>query len=237
MPPSSGLYSKVEAPKPDIRDVIEWDVASWSKAIAFWEDHAALRPPLQCLDIGARSGGLSLWLAAQGHSVVCSDVKATEQRARPLLARSGLEGRVTFEDIDATAIPYRARFDVIAFKSVLGAVGGSFTLQKKAIASMFDALKPGGRLLFAENLVGSPLHRYFREMFVPWVRNWRYLSVEEMLQLLSPFRTLDYAVSGVFASFGRGERQRRILASVDDLVANRLTPTNWKYIIYGVAVK
>jgi SAM-dependent methyltransferase len=240
MPPSSALYSSAQARRPDIRDVVEWDVASWSKAIAFWQRHALLGPaPQRCLEIGARSGGLSLWLASQGHRVVCSDLQATESRARPLIARAGLEEYVSFADIDATAIPYSEYFDAIAFKSVLGAVaaGGSFARQERAIASMFDALKPGGRLLFAENLVGSALHRYFRQLFVPWVRTWRYVTIEEMLRLLAPFKKVDYAVSGVFASFGRGETQRRVLASLDDLVANRLAPKSWKYIIYGVAVK
>jgi SAM-dependent methyltransferase len=224
---------------PDIRDVVEWDVASWSKAIAFWQSHADLRAPLECLEIGARTGGVSLWLASLGHRVTCSDLRASRETAGPLLQRYELVNRVTFEDIDTRAIPYRERFDVVAFKSVLGAVApdGDISRQHEAVMSMWRSLKPGGYLLFAENLLGSPIHRLARDRFVPWVRRWRYVTIGEMHELLRPFRALQYDTTGVLGSFGRSEPQRRALALLDNVIMNRIFPPGWNYIIYGVAIK
>jgi hypothetical protein len=47
--------------------VIEWDVATWSRALPLWE--AAAGPSLagkRGLEIGSRGGGLSLWMARKG---------------------------------------------------------------------------------------------------------------------------------------------------------------------------
>jgi len=48
-------------------------------------------------------------------------------------------------------------------------------------------LKPGGWLLFAENLKGSMLHRLLRKTFVRWANYWRYLVYRKDLDLFRDF--------------------------------------------------
>src|SRR5579875_2881150 len=120
-------------------EVLAWDTGNWSAALEYWKRHGALgAAPLHCLEIGANRGGLSAWLAGMGHDVVCSDLHECERSARPLIERAGLLARVRFEDIDATAIPYKDHFDAIVFKSVLGGVGhgGDIERQRQAVSAM-----------------------------------------------------------------------------------------------------
>ena len=55
---------------------MEWDTVNWSRAVSFWnlEDKVRAFGTPECLDIGARGGGLSLLLATCGANVVCSDL-------------------------------------------------------------------------------------------------------------------------------------------------------------------
>jgi len=223
-----------------LENVFEWDVRNWSKALSFWEEHMRFTGgPLDCLDVGARNGGLSLWLAQRGHNVVCSDLTGTEKSARPLLERYGVAHNVQFVDMDATALPYEGCFDLVVFKSVLGSIGANDDIRKqqRAVDAIHRALKPGGKLLFAENLVASPLHAYFRRRFIPWGNLWRYVTIEEMRTFLRAFTSVDYSTGGFFGSFGRNEIQRSFLAQIDELVSDHLIPQNWRYIIYGIATK
>ena len=222
-----------------IIDALQWDVANWSAALDFWTKHAPLgAATLDCLEIGASLGGISMWLARQGHRVVCSDLGSAEERARPLIERYGVLDRVTFENLDATSIPYADRFDVVVFKSVLGGIGyGGAERQREAIHSMHRALKPGGFLLFAENLTGSALHRYLRSRYIRWGNRWRYVTVDEMRDFLQVFRDVQFGTTGFFGTLGRSETQRKILATLDRFAANALVPPAWHYVIYGVARK
>jgi SAM-dependent methyltransferase len=221
-------------------DVLKWDVGNWSAALDYWERHGSIeRSGLECLEIGANEGGLSAWLASRGHRVLCSDLEGCERIARPLMERHGLADRVTFEDIDATSIPYENRFDVIVFKSVLGGVGhdGAIDRQRKAVQAMHRALRPGGRLLFAENLIGSSMHKFFRSKFIRWGNSWRYVTIDEMRDFLRDFRDVKYSTTGVLGTLGRSEGQRRMLSAVDRAALNALAPPAWRYIMYGVATK
>lgn len=195
--------------------------------------------PLDCLELGARGGGLTLWMARAGHRVICSDLEKSEGRARPLLERYGITSGVTYQDIDATAIPYDDHFDRIVFKSVLGGIGSNDSIERQrcAVQSIHRALKPGGKLLFAENLAGSPLHEYLRRRFVQWGERWRYPTLAEMRGFLEPFRDVRYGTTGFLGTFGRSESQRSVLAALDDVALNRVVPEQWHYIVYGVATK
>jgi 2-polyprenyl-3-methyl-5-hydroxy-6-metoxy-1,4-benzoquinol methylase len=121
----------IAAPAMLMTDVCGWDVGTWSRAVRFWESRAPIRG--RALELGARRGGLSLWLAAHGCDVLCSDLWGSQCRARPLHDRYGVV--VAYEDIDATAIPYTASFDLVVFKSMLGALR-SPEQQARAIAEM-----------------------------------------------------------------------------------------------------
>jgi SAM-dependent methyltransferase len=221
-------------------DFLEWDVRNWSVALDFWATHSQLDlTACEALEIGSRHGGLSLWLASRGARVLCSDVGGPTDRARQRHRAAGLADRVRYASIDATAIPGTDAYDVVAFKSVLGAVGRAHGLlgQARAIREIHRCLKPGGELFFAENLVASPVHAALRRWCVPWGRSWRYLTVREMRALLGLFTHVRFRTVGFAGALGRSDRQRNILGRLDRAFVDRLVPPAWRYIIVGVARK
>jgi SAM-dependent methyltransferase len=225
---------------PEVSDYFQWDVENWSNAITLWQHAIDERGKnLNCLEIGARDGGLTLWLAWQGNTVVCSDLQSPESTALPLHKKYGVEHRVTYASIDATNIPYENHFDVIIMKSILGVIGGfgNYTKQQDVIASAHKALKPGGVLLFAENLKGSVLHTLGRRVFTNWGHYWRYLTAKELKALLSPFQKSEIHTLGFLGTFGRSEKARQILGKTDGLLFNRPIFKHAHYIGYGIAVK
>jgi len=221
-----------------MRDIIQWDIRSWSKAILFWEEKINWSGINTCMEIGAREGGLSLWLALKGKQVICSDISISKQ-AEQLHAKYKVSGKIEYEVIDATAIPYEDYFDVIVFKSVLGGIGrnDNYALQEQAIKEMCKALKPGGKLLFAENLRASPLHGFLRKTFQHWGGKWRYLSLPEINALMKEFSSLDVETTGFLSLFGNNESLRNKLATADEKLFNKLIPEHWHYIAYGIAEK
>src|SRR5215475_9924859 len=155
-------------PRADLAEFIEWDTRNWSAALDFWLAHTTQNiPKCSALELGSRNGGLSLWMALQGATVVSSDVELPTQKASQLHQHHQVSHLIRYEAIDATRIPYTSKFDVVLFKSMLGAVGriGGNQLQAQAVKQMHKALKSGGELFFAENLVGCPLHQFFRRKF------------------------------------------------------------------------
>ena len=220
-----------------VADIIGWDVRTWSKAVDHW---SAVLPPggpvLRCLEIGAGPGGPSLWLALRGHDVTCSNFENTRDQAGPLHERYGVD-TITYENIDANAIGYDAEFDLIIFKSVLGGAGSSAAQQRDIVAGMHRALKPGGRLLFAENLRSTWLHRIVRAVAYRFRgTSWRYLTRRELDDMLGVFESHDLRTTGFLALFGMTEAQRRRLAAADDAVFNRV-PASWRYVAFGSATK
>jgi SAM-dependent methyltransferase len=236
---------KLEIPPPYydyvVRDIIQWDIKSWETALNYWQGNIDWNTIYNCLALGERNGGLSLWLALKGKRVLCSDLSNAEEQALTLHERYNVTDMVKYEDIDATNIPYENQFDVIIFKSVLGGIGrnDNMRLQQKTITEIHKALKPGGKLLFAENLIASPLHRFFRRHFVKWGRSWRYVSISELEQFFSVSSFKNYRINstGVLAAFGRTEWQRNILGLIDRISMNHIFPKHWKYIAYGIAEK
>lgn len=223
-----------------MRDVLQWDVESWRVALAFWDEQLGPRTGLDCLEIGGREGGLSLWLALRQHRVTCSDRSGAARAAAPLHSRYSVASLVTYQDIDATAIPFKDRFDVIVFKSVLGTIGGwgrPRERQALAIGEMHKALRPGGLLMFAENATGSLLHVHLRRRFLEWGRQWRYIAPDEMKELLCGFSRVEVRTTGFLAAFGVTEGQRNALARLDRAILNRALPNRFHYIVYGVAEK
>lgn len=220
-------------------EILQWDVKSWSEALSYWERNVDWSKVQNGLELGGREGGLSLWMALKGMTVICSDLENVKQSAEKLHVQYKVSDRIRYQDIDATQIPYENHFDIIVFKSILGGIGrdDNFAIQKKVIDEIYKALKPGGKLLFAENLIASPIHRKLRKRFTNWGESWRYLSIEEMNVLLSGFSSYEMKMTGISATFGRTEAQRNFLSRIDEIVLNRISPDKWKYICYGVAVK
>lgn len=218
---------------------VEWDVRNWALALDFWLAQTTKKlSESRVLEIGTNTGRLSLWFASQGAKVVCSDVNRVRPEAVELHRASGLINSIEHQTIDATSIPYREEFDIVVFKSVLGAIGdGTKEPQAKAVSEMHKALKKGGELFFAENLIASPLHMFFRRKMIQWGTTWRYVTIEEMNEFLAPFAEKHLRTIGFAGTFGRSEAQRNLLALGDRLIFERIVPEKWKYIIAGVARK
>jgi SAM-dependent methyltransferase len=221
------------------KDIIQWDTASWSKALRLWDKEVDWKNVKTGLELGGREGGLALWLALKGVQTVCSDLMDTEATASKLHEKHKVTHLITYQDIDATDIPYENHFDVIVFKSIIGGIGRNSNIapQREAFNQMHKALKPGGKLLFAENLIASPVHQRLRSKYVTWGDSWRYVSIPEMNDFLSIFSSHRFETTGFLGALGRSESQRKTLAKFDNLLFNRVVPDNWNYICYGVAVK
>ncbi|HOY30214.1 MAG TPA: class I SAM-dependent methyltransferase [Flavobacteriales bacterium] len=219
-----------------LKDIFQWEVRSWSSALPLWRKHLPEQRPSKCLAIGERGGGLSLWLAGEGLDVTCTDLRALPAETRMLHDRYGVADRIRYQQADATALPFaEASYDVVIFKSVIGALGAK-DLQRQAIREMHRVLKPGGVLLFAENLHGSPLHGLLRRRFVSWSSYWRYLDPVNDRDLFAPFIRLEEGTRGFIANLGRTEGQRDVLARFDAMV-RPLIPRRQRTIWYGAAIK
>lgn len=215
--------------------IFEWDVATWSQSLALWERHLpASLEGSHALELGARNGGLSLYLAESGATVVCSDLTDPQERAQPRHERWGVAGRIDYRVADATDLPFdEDSFELVAFKSVLGALSTA-ERQSRAIAEIRRVLRPGGWLLWAENLPASRLHRLLRRRFAPWASYWRYPSLAEWQAWTAGFSECHLATAGITAALGRSERQRRLLARVDAKL-EAVSPRGWRYAVFGVA--
>jgi hypothetical protein len=221
----------------DKESIFEWDVWNWSKALPFWERHLPSNwKGITVLEIGARRGGISLWLASHGAQVVCSDLENPRRIAQPYHDQFSFAGSIRYEAVDALNIRKTDFYDLIVFKSVMGGVSRHDCDKKKLamVRGIFCALKPGGKLLFAENLTASPLHSLTRRLFLPWGAEWNYLRLDELEEHFADFRNFEFATSGFLGAFGRSESLRKILGKVDDSV-EQLIPKRWHYIVYGMA--
>ena len=223
-----------------LRQCVEWDVVNWSKALAFWESRIDLTGKgFRCLELGSRRGGLSLWLALKGNEVVCSDYKNPEDQASAIHQNYQYGGSITYEGIDATNIPYENSFDIVVFKSILGGIARDEKgyLKQVVVDQIFKALKPGGSVLFAENLLASSIHQLLRAKLTQWGGYWNYLSVSEVDELFGAYGSLEYRTAGFLGSFGRNEFQRNFLGKIDTWVFDWIATDAMKYIVYGLATK
>lgn len=222
-----------------MKDILGWDIKSWLIPLIYWDNNINWNNVKNCLEIGGREGGLSLWLSLKSKNVICSDLVNVKEIALPLHHKYNVTSFIDYQDINALDIPYENHFDVIVFKSVLGGIGSNYNKenQERAIEQMHKALKPGGKLLFAENLTASPLHRYFRKRFINWGNRWRYVTINEMGDFLKSFSRVNIYTTGFLATLGRNEQQRKFLAFFDKALFNKVVPKHWKYIVYGIAQK
>jgi SAM-dependent methyltransferase len=225
-----------------LNDVVEWDVATWSRAIRYWSDvvRAASPAPRKGLELGARNGGVSCYFAREfGCEMACTDVELSSA-AKELHQRHGVSDLITYKVADACNIPWDDdSLDLVVFKSILGVVGarGQSERQAAAMQEIRRVLRPGGILLFAENLRASKLHQLARHWFVPWGRSWNYVSKSELSELLTVFDQVELRSTGFSSAFvPRPESLRSICAAMDNSVL-RWVPDGWNYVGYGHAVK
>lgn len=222
--------------KSALKEIVAWDVINWSKAIDFWEENASVKDKnYQCLELGASRGGISLWLAQNNNEVLCTDLNGPKKEAQVLHEKHNCVAQIKYAPMDATNIPYNNHFDLVVFKSILGGICYNRNeYKKRTLDEIHKALKPGGTLLFAENLEATVVHKYFRKHY--GTKNWNYLHVKEMGDVFSSFSTLNYKTVGFFGCFGRNETQRTVFGHIDTVV-EKVLPDNYKYILIGTAQK
>jgi SAM-dependent methyltransferase len=223
-------------PAPTPKDVFQWDVATWSRALPLWLRWWPDRALSNALAIGEREGGLSLWLASRGSQVLCTDIGPLPPGARALHERYGVIASIEYGIQDVTAITLPdASVDVVVFKSVIGALG---TRERQAVAlrEIHRVLRPGGVLLFAENLSGTWLHAALRRRFVRWEHYWRYLRWPDDRELFALFDRTEFRTTGLLHNLGRSEGQRSMLAVIDRALC-ALVPTSWRTVLYGACAK
>ena len=219
-----------------LKDIFQWDVKTWSKAIPFWEQHLSGQSSGKAAAFGEREGGLSLWLLKRGFDVVCTDYNDFAEVPLKLHVTYDVDDKIDYQKQNITEPTFEDNsFDVVVFKSVIGALGKK-ELQQKALDELYRILKPGGYLLFAENMEASGLHKYARKKFTNWGHRWRYPTFNEMPEMLNKFSQVDAKTVGFFATFGRSEGQRSFLAGVDKLFSF-LVPRSKRYVMIAACKK
>lgn len=222
-------------------DSVGWDVVNWSRALDYWESALDLNlADCRALELGCGdNGGVSLWLATKGCKVLCSGYRGVKDAARTVHRTYRVESLINYDTIDACAIPFREAFDLVCYKSVLGGIvrDGSLQVARDVIAQIMQALKPGGRLLFAENLASTKLHHALRQGLGAGKNRWRYFTIEELVELHADFTAFEYITFGFTGCLGRTERQRRLLGRLDSRLFDKVVPNRWHYVMAGIATK
>lgn len=226
-----------------LKDSFGWDVVNWSRSTVLWSKQLpADLSGLKALEVGCgdRSGGLSLWLASQGAEVTASSDVDYSTEMNQFLDRHSFSGTVDFELIDVGSIPYAKHFDVVCMKSVLGGVGPERHLegQQAALDSIASCLKPGGLVLFVENMEATKFHMALRRRWGAARSRWHYYNFDQLEKMIAAagLRSPQLGSTGFFGALGRNEFQRRFLGRIDGVICP-LLPRSWHYIGYGVAQK
>lgn len=222
------------------KDVLQWQVPLWKVPLLYWEKNIpwnSFENPVS-LEIGAREGGLSLWLAKKHFYVICSDIHNPQKMASTLHQKYHVQERINYESINATQIPYENYFDLIIMKSVLGGIGAHqrTDLQIQTIKEIHKALKPNGYFLFAENARASILHRSFRK-FKAWNVYWNYPTLSFLqTHLTKHYSYVQIKSFGFLSTFAYSEKMQEVLVLLDNILC-KFIPSYWQHIIYGIAKK
>ena len=231
---------------PDLlKDIIEWDIPNWSKALSFWAAHLPrMEAAPRILTVGERHGGLSLWLALKGYKVVYTDVHDPRPEAVALHKKHKVSHLIDYASVDVFRMPYEANsFDAIICKSVIGGLKLVYkdrrtrTLenQKLATEEIRRVLKPGGVLLGAENMLGSPLHQYLRKRQGKHL-GWRYLSPADIQYLFSAYSAVNTCYYGIIPATTPSNFLNNCLGKANELLTP-LFPEKYRYIGFIAAKK
>lgn len=215
------------------KDVLEWDVKNWKYAIIHWEKYSFNYQGKRILCVGEKNGGLTLYYALKGASVVCTDLNGVTEEAKKKHAAYGLTSTIEYRQADILNLPFEDnQFEFVSFKSVMGALK-TYDNQKAALHEIKRVLKNDGCLLFAENMTASKIHNFLRKKFVPWAEYWKYLDVNDMSGLFDIFSSTEFRYFGFLGTFGRNEFQRTLLAIFDGIF-DFIIPDKYKYIVSGI---
>jgi ubiquinone/menaquinone biosynthesis C-methylase UbiE len=225
------------------REVVQWDVPTWWRPMEYFGEVVRARA-LQgksVLELGARDGGTALYLAKfHGMSVVATDIDPIQSKCRALHERHGVSDLITYDVADATNLQFDdASFDAVVIKSVLGGIAAAAGTQAMARAAdeMRRVLRPGGVVLFAENLSASWFHRKARSARA-WSGEWHYPSLAEIESVFSRVGPPELKTTGFSAVFVPESfpRLKQVAASIDKCT-ERLVPRSWQYVGFGHSVK
>ena len=220
---------------PYLQDVFQWDAYNWSRALPFWQANSNLDMKNgTAVELGARKGGLSLWLAEHFKNVLCTDLINPQAEAKILhdqYQRTGIE----YDSLDVTKMEVREQYDLVVSKSLL--YNFDVMAKQKVILNIYNSLKWGGEYWFVENLKGTRMHQFLRR-FVPWgAKQPNYLDVKNLPAALHQFYEVKYFTLGVVGLLGRNEMQRNFLGVFDEHFFEKITTQDMRYIIVGVAKK
>lgn len=223
-----------------LKKYFEWDILIWCNALFVWRENLKILKPNQvklALEIGGRRGGLSYFLANEFNcETICSDLHNPILSAKPLHDSCDSKLNIVYAEQNCLKLTYHDNlFDIVIFKSVIGAVG-SQELQQQAINEMWRVLKPGGILCFAENLKSTFLHQLLRRLINPWSRYWYYPSIEEFNNYLNNFDKVNFKTVGFISLFVRNEKLKFVSVFIDK-ICQVIIPNSWNYVIYGTAIK
>lgn len=218
-----------------LKEYFGWDVYVWGRSLLLWNSALV---DVDCsgklaIEIAANKGGLSTYLFDKGFKVICTDVVIPDRDVQENHRNNNIS--VRYENQDARKFTYpNNHADVIIFKSFLGYL--SKDDQVLALSEIYRVLKPGGKLLFAENLKATRLHTYARSKFVPWGTTWNYVRYDEVSTLFGKFDKLETDSFGFLSLFIPWPWLKCGAYYVDRLIHSVLPPST-QYVLIGVAVK
>ena len=128
------------------------------------------------------------------------------------------------------------KYDVIIIKSVLGALQNEKMIEQ-AIKNIYENLKEGGILLFAENSKATFLHQQFRKRFTDWGNIWFYFDEKSIKRLFKKMKVIEVKYNGILAVFGNRIGLSKIFSKLDKLILNKIAPNKMKYMLFGYAKK
>lgn len=228
-----------------IKDAIEWDVINWANTLFFWSEAMREFKPhnSRVLCLGERNGGLSLWFALQGFTVVCSDFHGPSEAAKLLHKQYQVTELIEYANVNIFDIPYQNdSFDIVACKSVIGGLKLDYkdkrtrTLynQKLAVNEVKRVLKPEGIFVGAENMKGSIVHQTLRKLLKGNKIGWRHLSLDDITWIFSDYSERNFKFYGFLGTyFG----DFSYVSGFFDRWLSKFLPKKWLYISFFIARK